>query len=517
MPKKKNQKKNIPQDVTINDCANALKPVSRVKKSTSIDQTPSDISWDQIQDDDFDIIEQTNADGTKNFVYKKSNHSIPECIDDIPGIVYPEIVWYFISHYIKPEDVGHFAGINKATYAITQRESFWRGLYRNYCENHPKLPQRLCIENSFKVYGLRQRVIRALYHTYDVFVKKVVQQGAHDSRPHLLVKRRCVNVWFCKGVSYWSIYFKFKKLCPMQRVQTAVDFLEELGRVDANPEENSQVLQVTCQSFYEVPPLMGMTLSSVSVALSQGFRHHRLHLGFNTGSHVSKDILPEYTVVLDTVVKILVFDWWHPKYPHFDNTLPSNIRDEESVPVLKKDFFTCQANTLSRQISCGYIPNNLLKCVGDPQIMDRSYTTKCSNRDNECDTTTCVFNSHGWLEGNSTEGDTKINKQKITDYFDKYAKDHTVWSAAVEGLKADCLGDVQPQGPYLKCAPYDVIHCIWRSFIWNAPASQWSTSAECTTTKQVMEACPFCPNGCFATAIPIGSCNACYLQPKRRS
>ncbi|XP_026748810.1 transmembrane protein 183 isoform X2 [Galleria mellonella] len=343
MPKKKNQKKNN-MDVTINDCANALKPVSRIKKSMSTDQAPVtlDVSWDHIEDEDFDIVEEINADGTKNFVYKekrtrsyyKSNR------DNRPGIVYPEIVWYFISAHIKPEDVGRFAGINKATYAITKRESFWRGLYKRYCADDPRLPQKLRIENSFKVYGLRQRVIRALYHTYHVFVEKVVQQAIHDSRPHQLVRRKCVNVWFRRKGPHWAIYFKLKKPSLMERLHTDVDFLEELGRIDANPEENSQVLQVTCKNFFEVPPLMGMTLSSLSIVLSQGFRHHRLHLGFNTGSYYCNDILPEYSVVLDTVVNIIVFDWWHPKYPDFDDTLPSNIKDDESVPVLKNDFFT---------------------------------------------------------------------------------------------------------------------------------------------------------------------------------
>lgn len=63
-------------------------------------------------------------------------------------------------------------------------------------------------------------------------------------------------------------------------------------------------------------------------------------MGFNTGDHnVSRNILPECSVVLDTVVSIYVFDWWHPKYPHFDNRLPLNVMDDESVPVLKNDFF----------------------------------------------------------------------------------------------------------------------------------------------------------------------------------
>lgn len=230
-------------DFTINDCANAPKAVSRVKKATPTETVTPEMTWEQM-DDDFDIIEEVNADGTKSFVYKKkrNNSKVEDNIEDRPGVVYPEIVWYLISRYIKPDDIGTFARINKATYAITKRESFWRTLYKRYCQNNPKLPERLRLENGYKLYGLRQRVIRALYHTYDVFIKKVLQQAAHDSRPHLLVKRRCVNMWYCKGSSHWSIYFKFKRPCLMPRIETNI--IEELGRIDANPEEDNQVMQV---------------------------------------------------------------------------------------------------------------------------------------------------------------------------------------------------------------------------------------------------------------------------------
>ncbi|CAG5002596.1 unnamed protein product [Parnassius apollo] len=350
MPKKKGHKKKANNqalaDFTLNDCANASKPVLKVKKSVTTEAVVSELSWDEINEDELDIVEEVDVDGIKSVVLKKKrSHSRTETedVDSRPGNVYPEIIWYLISWYIKPEDIGHFARINKSTYSITKRESFWRTLYKRHCQYHPKLPDRLCLENSYKLYGLRQRVIRALYHTYDVFVKRVLQQAAHDCRPHQLVKRRCVNVWYCKGTTYWSVYFKFKKLQPMKRIEMNknVDFIEELGRIDANPDEDTQVLQVTCQNFYQVPPLMGMTLSSVSVVLAQGFRHRRLHLGFNTGDHnVSRNILPECSVVLDTVINFYVFDWWHPKYPHFDNPLPLNVMDDESVPVLKKDFFT---------------------------------------------------------------------------------------------------------------------------------------------------------------------------------
>lgn len=149
--------------------------MSRVKKAAATEVIPEK-SWDELQDDDFDIVEKTNADGTKVFVYKKKkNHSKSETdLNERPGIVYPEIVWYLISPYIKPEDVGNFAGINQATYAISKRESFWRALYKRYCQRSPKLPDNLRIENNYKLYGLRQKVIRALYHTYDAFILKVI-------------------------------------------------------------------------------------------------------------------------------------------------------------------------------------------------------------------------------------------------------------------------------------------------------------------------------------------------------
>ncbi|XP_013189533.1 putative transmembrane protein 183BP isoform X2 [Amyelois transitella] len=344
---RKRERKLVPKDVTISDSADAPKVVSKLKKFTGVgpEIIKSEMTWDQMNSDstDHEIVEEFNPDGTKSFVYKKKrNRSKSEAsIDDRPGLVYPEIVWYHLSPYIKPEDVGHFAGINRSTYAITKTEKFWKGLYKQYCENRPRLPEKLRIENSYTVYGLRQRVIRALFHTYNLFFKRVMHEATQDSKPHDLVKRRCVNVWFSEGPTYWYVYFKFKKSFVTKTAgRWEVDFLEELGKVDANPEEDCQVLQVTCQSFYDVPPLMGMTLSSVSVVLSQGFQHHRVHLGFNSGTHnVSKNILPECTVVLDTVTKISVYNWWHPRYPHFDNTLPSNVRDEESLPVLKKDFF----------------------------------------------------------------------------------------------------------------------------------------------------------------------------------
>ncbi|XP_026739890.1 transmembrane protein 183 isoform X1 [Trichoplusia ni] len=326
---KKKAKKSVIQvsaftDFTINDSANASKPVRALKKSSA--ETPEE-TWEDI-DADSTITEETNEDGSKKLTYKKKKLQHTP-VDERPGNEYPEIIFYLISKYIKPEDVARFARINKACYAVTRNRSFWTLLYKRYCENHPKLPEKLKAD-SLKAYGLRQTVIRALYHTYDIFIKRIVRQ---DTKPNDLVNRSCVNVWYCKGLTYWNVYFKLKKpqYAPLE---TERDFLEEMDRIDANSEEDTQVLLVTCKSFHEVPPLMGMTLSSVSMLLSQGYRHHRLHLGFNSSRYPVKGVVPECSVVLDAVVGALVCDWWHPQYPHSGTVIP-----RQDPPLLRKNFF----------------------------------------------------------------------------------------------------------------------------------------------------------------------------------
>ena len=193
-------------------------------------------SWDEIGDDT-EITTEIGEDGTKHLVYEKKKKDKKEDT----GIEYPEIVFYLLSKYIKPEDIGRFAKINKSAYAVTKSKAFWILQYKRHCENHPKLPDRLRTD-SLKQYGLRQTVIRALYHTYDKFTRRICRKDAH---PSVLISWVCVNVWYNRGLTYWNVYFKLKK--PQvhnspSRIEK--DMIEEMGRVDANPEEGAQVLMV---------------------------------------------------------------------------------------------------------------------------------------------------------------------------------------------------------------------------------------------------------------------------------
>lgn len=68
--------------------------------------------------------------------------------------------------------------------------------------------------------------------------------SVHDSKPRELIKRRCVNMWFCKSRTNWTLFFKFK--LPQQQVKKVeYDFMEELERLDANPEIDNKILQVS--------------------------------------------------------------------------------------------------------------------------------------------------------------------------------------------------------------------------------------------------------------------------------
>ncbi|KAJ8707603.1 hypothetical protein PYW07_011280 [Mythimna separata] len=327
---KKKGKKNVSQDFTINDCANAPKPVKAIRKPAPVLKPAMEPAWDDVEDDT-EIVSETAEDGTKQLVYtKKKKDKTP--IEERPGIEYPEILFYLISRYIKPEDIGTFAKINKAACAVTKSKAFWILQYKRYCENHPKLPDRLRAD-SLKAYGLRQTVIRALYHTYDKFTRRICRTDAH---PSILVSWVCVNVWYNRGLTYWNVYFKLKKP-QVHSSQSPVDkdLIEELGRVDANPEEGAQVLMVTCKGFDRIPALQGMTLSTVKMVLSQGYRHHTLHLGFNSSCYSVKGIVPECEIILDAVVKAIVCSWWHPQYPHSGNFIP---RQDQPL-LLLKDFF----------------------------------------------------------------------------------------------------------------------------------------------------------------------------------
>lgn len=329
-------------DVTINDFANSTICKNRVKKSStnvvhalkSLDI--SDKSWDETEYDDLDFVAEKNEDGTISYVMKKNDirrrkkKSFTVTNDEINGNDYPLDIWFLISEYIRPEDVGRFAGICKSSYEVVQTAKFWYHLYKKYYKSVIKLPERLQPECMLRTYGVRTCVIRSLYYMYQPFVYRLntISQYLKDSNPHVLTRRQCILMWYQKKKKKeWHYYFKLKErnMCMLKKNNDdhKLDIIEMLDDVSANAEEYCRILHVKCTNFIPVPLVQGLTLNSVSLTLAQGFTHQRLQLVFGSGIRsTSTSVLDGSSsniILLDPVINVRVLDWWHPRYPHNHN------------------------------------------------------------------------------------------------------------------------------------------------------------------------------------------------------
>ncbi|XP_033751514.1 transmembrane protein 183-like isoform X2 [Pecten maximus] len=246
------------------------------------------------------------------------------------GISYPIDLWYVLSRYIHPEDLSIFSRLCQSTYTVTNTIQFWKGIYKRYAIDLSKLPnflQPVCLE---RVHGLRQRVIRALFFVYPVFISRTVtaapfqdQQLCYNLTGHL-----CLVSWHEPHKNMWNFNFKLRKermgeINSLLRLKGEPQNLHS-GYKDLhhNLENDSYVLRVTCKNFTGIPPVMGLVLTNVILRLSASMRYFTLHLMFDTtlkqgmGSNVRDSQSLEKVVILDPVVDIRVFPWWHPNYPH---------------------------------------------------------------------------------------------------------------------------------------------------------------------------------------------------------
>ncbi|CAH0675300.1 unnamed protein product [Chilo suppressalis] len=161
------------------------------------------------------------------------------------------------------------------------------------------------------------------------------------------------------------------------------------------------------------------------------------------------------------------------------------------------------------QVYCGELPNQIYSCLKLHNIHPGVSTGNCLRTSDSCEKLSCVLREGGMLV------DGKLNKTKAAEYYDNFGVENPQWAAAVTHVKAECVErDLPAQGTYLDCPAYDLMWCALTAFIRNAQPSQWSTSDKCAISKQFAASCPFCPESCFAPAVPIGSCNACYSLPR---
>lgn len=330
MSNKKSRKKHSAKsiaDVTINDFANSTVCKNRSKKSNNVaivlKKFETEKEWDEKDDElEGDFIATENEDGTISYVIRKatarpqrkSNKSECDSIEPT-GNTYPIDIWFLISEYIQPEDVGRFAAICKGSLAVVMSAKFWFGLYKRYYVDTANLPAELKPDYMIRRYSLRASVIRMLHYVYPLFIerRKLIKVEDH---PDVLKKMQCISVWYMRRSKHIIYYFKMQ--LKNKRMEKR-DFLEALEDICINPDENCRILEITCDNYHAIPPILGLSLNHVSLTLAQGLRNHRLQLGFGSGVQTTDGGSWSNVVVLEPVINVKVLDWWHPHYPHCGN------------------------------------------------------------------------------------------------------------------------------------------------------------------------------------------------------
>ncbi|XP_066251899.1 transmembrane protein 183 [Euwallacea similis] len=323
-------------DITLNDFANSTVPKQRIKKSSNNvnialknEVEKIEKSWDDKDEEDFEgtFVPVTNEDGTTSFVIQKvekrrRKKTVSSNERKITGNGYPIDIWYLISEYIRPEDVGTFAAICQTSFEVVCSARFWFGLYRRYYKNVPTMPETLQPESLIRRYGLRKNVIRALFYMYPPFVERIKPITTFEEHPESLKNYECHVVWHTTKNSNFIYFFKMRRktLNPLSHskgTSKVPDLLEILDDISANPDEHCRLLEVSCLHFNPVQPVLGLVLKSVSLTLSSSpkFRYYRLQLIFATTASNLRGGADSVTVILDPVINIKVLDWWHPLYP----------------------------------------------------------------------------------------------------------------------------------------------------------------------------------------------------------
>ncbi|XP_077870429.1 transmembrane protein 183-like [Saccoglossus kowalevskii] len=248
---------------------------------------------------------------------KKTTSIIGTSDNIIKGCEYPIDVWFLVSNYIRPEDVGRFASICKASYYVTSTTQFWSRLYHRFCATHDELPVSLKPNAMQKIFKLRACVIRSLFFTYPPYRSRTRSTVPLDSEtPHSLEHSKCLYMWVShkhQTNKTWNFSFKFQM--PSLKNQKFSDLGVNYDHLWANSEENCCILSVVCSHFIRVPAIMGMILTKVYLNVSRDMRFFNLKLVFHTlrekGSYSKNNGV---TVTLDPVINAKVLHWWHPHY-----------------------------------------------------------------------------------------------------------------------------------------------------------------------------------------------------------
>ncbi|XP_052801066.1 transmembrane protein 183-like [Mya arenaria] len=336
----KQRNRRFNSDITVNDYANA-KPgrfsgLRHKKGATSqhldikvsnMVEVGEDVSWFDRDLDEFDVTldcgeevqvgEEQRRKRTPRKCMRLQEH------EDQPGVDYPLDLWFLLSRYIHPESVSVFAVLCRGTNIAVISAQFWKHLYLRYYIDETNIPDELRMTSIECIHGLRARTIKMLHFVYPPLVMRTKTSMPFENEPHCLVGQRCLLTWHRKMRNGWKFYLRFRKgdeadlSSNEQKALKSPGFMKWHQDLFYNPDEGASVLEVTCQNYSPLPMVMGLILNRVYLNVSSGsMRYHRLKLVMDSSyrATTAKNQGSMQELVLDPVLEVKVFPWWHPAF-----------------------------------------------------------------------------------------------------------------------------------------------------------------------------------------------------------
>lgn len=303
--------------------------------------------WDEQDDEDDAIIcngvDDDNGEGEKGTMCTKRDHKrrrrrvIERTQEEVEGMMdYPLDLWFCISEYIRPEDVGRFACLCQATRYITTTVQFWLSMFRRHYQWTAKLPDSLSYWNvDRRVRDVRVCVVRALFLMYPPFCARLSAEKPLSADPTQLLRSQCILQWHRKEGSHHKYFFKFAQPQHSSREGRLAKGVGE-APAHTNPHAGCWVLEASSTGLFAVAMVMGEHLYHAGVGVSANLCSHTLRLALvpphllppSSRAPTRRHRVPATEITLDPVSNVRLYPWWHPEYWNLLQIHDSDDKDD---------------------------------------------------------------------------------------------------------------------------------------------------------------------------------------------
>jgi len=336
MPSKKRQVNKsgfADAQITINDSANASKVTGRLAKGfyhAVSKRNCDDLFMESSTEINADAVEKPSLmleKASSSKLLKNANKKEDDTF--LKFNCYSLDLWFLLSEYIDPENVGAFALICHASYFITTTTTFYKRLWQRCSPlNNPlkcTATEKLICRNMEKVFlnekkeNIRANVIRALHYCYPPFLEqsnlKYLQRDLS-----MLEGSQCIMQWHntnnYHSLKKYVFCFKFQ----FGASTTSNIFISQ----HKTTEDNCCVLHVVCTHFIDLSrtQVSGLVLTNSSITINSDMASQKMKLVFHKFSHKTKcpqrmkyQDITGVQLVLPCVASHQISQWWEPSYP----------------------------------------------------------------------------------------------------------------------------------------------------------------------------------------------------------